>query len=425
MNFKKIITTAVAVAALAGFSGVASAAVREVNVYGASAQYLYWEAQAANYLQNIGCYNNGFTKELNSKNMVAMGDCANGDTFIFRVSSKASYDGPLAVMGNITDPNRGTNSSQGCGDAFPTQRMMVDEATCSGATCTGLKCVEVTIGASDVEGESFTQRSNGQLDGPNGGGVISRLFNSIDTSSLSNVRKMVVPFGFFVNNSVTKDGFVLDNITRHQAVMIYSGQAFYWQDFGAGYNTNPIVACLRHAGSGTHATIDKTVMHGAWGGNLVTNESASDPTVWFNDGSSDLMKCTNQEIGAIGYSNADHISKVGDGNTYPNITAIAYNGVMPTRVSISTGEYDNFWAVQNCYHNSTDTEAAAACASVDNVPASKAAYWATTCEMTYMKDKDANYPQYVGPSCEAGPSCVDGLDNDFDGLADAADPDCQ
>ncbi|RJR22834.1 MAG: hypothetical protein C4581_00570 [Nitrospiraceae bacterium] len=430
MNFKKIIVSAVAIAAFAGFTGAASAAIREVNEWGASAQFLYWSAQAPNYLQNIGCYNGGWTKTgPTSKYQVSVGTCANGDTFIFRVGEKSSFDGPLSVMGSTTDPNRGSiDPQEGCGDANPRQRLMTDETTCSGASCTARKCVDITVGASDVEGESFTQVSHGMKYGPStatNNVWIDRAFSAIDTSSLANTRKLVVPFGEFVNNTVTKNGVTIDNLTRHQVVQIYSGQAWYWQDFGGDYTSLPITRCFRHAGSGTHATLDKTVMHSPWGGALLTDESLVDPLTWFNDSSSDLMKCINTIDGAIGYADADQIQKVGAGQTYPNVSAVKYNGVMPTRATIANGEYDNHWAVQNCYYRPTDAEAAAVCNAVKNVPSSKAGFWATTCEMTYMKDKDWTYPVYVGATCEAGPSCSDGLDNDFDGSADAADTDCQ
>jgi hypothetical protein len=397
MNFKNIFTSVVAGTALLTLVGSASAATKEVNVYGASAQYLYWSSQAPNFLTAQGCYGNGWTKTKDSKNMIAVGTCANGDTMIFRVSSKASYDGILALQGNATDPNH-VNECDNVPGAGPTYRKMVDETSCSGANCTATKCVKVTVGASDVEGGSFMQSSQGALLGPNGGAATTRSFSGIDTTGLADVRKIVVPFAFFANKGVTKLNpatqtmDTITNLSRMQAVMIFSGQSWYWQDFGPDYNTQPITACLRHAGSGTHATIDLAVMHGAWGGALVTAETAGGPNVYFNDGSSDEMNCINGITGAVGYADADQANLA-------NTVELTYNGVAATRANIRNGEYDNFWSVQNCYYHPSDTLAAAACNSVDSIPASKAGFWAKVCEMTYMKGHDDQYPQYVGATC--------------------------
>jgi ABC-type phosphate transport system substrate-binding protein len=193
----------------------------------------------------------------------------------------------------------------------------------------------------------------------------------------------------------------LDNISRIMAVNIFSGQAWYWTDFGAWYNADPIVACLRHAGSGTHATLDWAVMRSGakdWGWPLVTTENAADPTVWFNDGSSDEMKCINTLIGAIGYADADQLEGT---DNYPNVHALKYNGVEPRRTKVRNGEYD-FYSNQWLYFNRTPTQLEEALISYAsnpaNIPSTKAKFWATADEMVFNKGDDRVYPGFVGAS---------------------------
>jgi hypothetical protein len=399
---KKFITSVVAAASLLSLVGAASAATTsEVNIYGASAQYLYWSSEAPNFVAAQGYTVTPVTKSKDSKNMIAWGYKANGDRLIVRVSSKASYDGILALQGSAD-----VNHANECDSSDPTRksRLMVDETSCSGANCTATKCVKVTVGASDVEGPSFVQSSYGALLGPNGGAITTRAFQSIDTTGLTDVRKMVVPFAFFANKGVTRldstgTATTITNISRMQAVMIFSGQAYNWTDFGAQYVANtPIKACMRHAGSGTAATLDLAVMSGKWGASMANVESAGGPDIWFNDGSSDEMNCVNQLAGAIGYADADQST-----SSYPNTVRLNYNGVTPSADTIKNGEYDNFWTVQNCYYNPSDATygalAGTACNYVDNIPASKTGYWAKVCQMNYMKDHDQNYPTYVGATC--------------------------
>ncbi|MBN1106552.1 MAG: hypothetical protein JXL84_24330 [Deltaproteobacteria bacterium] len=473
---KKLFQGAVMGAAMLGLVGTASAqSVININLYGASAQHLFWNDAADNFLTSRGC--TGVAQdEFDSKQGITKGTCGS-DTVYIRYASKASFDGIRTVKGSGGDPD-------GCGSPF--QRKMVDEATCSdwvlgGTACTALKCVEVNLGCSDVAGASFIQESHGQLKGPNGGGWVDRVFTGIDDSGLDTYNPLIVPFGFFANNTVSKtrclgpdpteptasahkaistwgyqcydpdedghsadcigyykcvDGkcsggvnvnqdctranqcpdvalentqctrIPLDNISRLQATMIFNGQAWYWTDFGAWYNADPIVACFRHAGSGTHATMDLAVMRGnGWGWGLATTENASDPTLYFNDGSSDMMKCINQLSGAIGYADADQLA--GNAN-YPNVHALKYQGVEPKRAKIRNGEYD-FWSKQWIYGNPERTAYStiktsyveplmAYAANPSNLPVDKASYWATLDEMVYMKNTDFEYPGYAGAS---------------------------
>ncbi len=481
--FKKAIQGALIGIAMLGMVGTAGADVININLYGASAQHLFWNDTADNFLSSKGC-TNVVQDSYDSKQGISKGTLG-ADTIYIRYASKASYDGIMAVKGSGGDPD-------GCGSPF--MRKMVDENSCTdwvlgGTACSALKCVEITLGASDVAGSSFTQESHGALKGPNGGAQTDRVFTGIDATGLDDYQPVVVPFGFFANNTVSKtrclgpdplepdmnahkavstwgyqcydpsetghsedcigyykciagkcsggingpshtggaldcsaaidcpdvalgdthcERIPLDNISRLQAVMIYDGQAWYWKDFGDWYADYPIVACLRHAGSGTHATLDWAVMRSSakdWGWPLVTNQSAADPTVWFNDGSSDEMACVNQLEGAIGYADADQLEGT---SNYPNVHALKYQGVEPRRTKVRNGEYD-FYSNQWLYGNPDRTaysniktswiEPLAAYASdPDHIPPTKAKFWATKGEMVYNKGNDRAYPGYVGAS---------------------------
>jgi len=478
---RKFIKSIIAGAALFALTVPAQAATYNINIYGASAQHLFWNDAADNFITTsvagggIGC-TSASQASYDSKHGITRGtSCPGGHTYYIRYSSKASFDGIWAMKG-LENPDGCTVDPSTGGSRM---RKMVDEATCNWTTgaCTALKCVDVTLGASDVAGETFVQQSHGQLKGHLGGGWVDRVMSPINTSSLTAHRPLVVPFGFFVNNSVTQkrclgpdpteptasahkamskwgnecydadgDGndamcigyykcvsgtcsggvnagaactrasqcpdvalsatrcasVPMNNISRLQAVMIFSGQAWYWSDFGAFFPSDPIVACLRHAGSGTHATLDAAVMRGDW--NLLTTQNASEPTAWFNDGSSDEMACVNGLTGAIGYADADQLA--GSSN-YPNVHALNYQGVEPMRWKIRNGEYD-FWSAQWIYEDPNEpgysslhpivTKLIAYAANPAKIPATKADYWASQGEMVYTKATDWAYPGYTGAS---------------------------
>lgn len=437
MNFKRMITSAVVGASMLGLVGTATAATVDLDIYGASAQYLYWNAVAPNVLTNQGCTNvQQATK--NSTNAITRATCG-ADTVYYRVSSKASFDGILALKGDDTYAAAGPAAEKcSAGDPGdpglalrPFYRKMVDETSCTWGTpaapgtCTALKCVPVTLGASDVGGDAFTQSSSGQLKGPLGGGPVTRSFTGINTAGLTAYNPIVVPFAFFANTSVQRDlaypvgggahvanWQTITNLPRMMAVMIFSGQAFNWTDFGADFTSAPVVACLRHAGSGTHATLDHAVMNRTWGGGLPVNESLAGPTVWFNDGSSDETKCVAGSglwsgTGAIGYADADQA-------TSATMVRLQYNGEDASRINIRNGRYD-FWTKEWMYENpaapayaqthpyvSAMMTYAANPASIPGAVATvwggtdKTLWWATNAEMNYMKTGDKSYPAYVG-----------------------------
>lgn len=424
-------------AALIAMGATANAAVIDLNIYGASAQYTFWNAAAPGFLTSIrGCTATSQTP-VGTKDEITVGTGCDGgvNTINLRYSSKASYDGIRAVS-NV-DP---ANTCPG----QPGQRPMV---TAGGATTT--TCVDVHVGASDVAGSTFDQQSHGLLLGPMGGAQTDRVFAGIPTAGLTAYNPIVVPFGFFANSNIkvsTCSGGVHDgnlcttgtavadcgaaitcatntisNITREQVVQIYGGNALAWTDFGASYSvtgdaTASVVACLRHAGSGTQATFDKVFFTGAAPNALAINQNLLGPYIYFNDGAADEIKCVNGNTtlattgsarGAIGYADADQA--VGVAGTSQNVVAIKYNGLFGRRNTIRNGAYD-FFSNQWLYENPSKTPTASAQhvligqlntfaanpANLTTYLGAKAPYWASQAEMNWNKASDTQYPAFVG-----------------------------
>ncbi len=417
--------TLMAGAALLALSGAAQAANIDLNLYGASAQFLFWNAAARPFLESKHCTT--IQNDGDSKNGITVGTgCDGGNNITIRYSSKASYDGILAASGS-SNPL----AVNECGGNMFQRKMK----TAYGSTATS--CVDVHLGASDVAGESFEQQSHGALKGPLGGVYTDRSFAGVPTTGLTPYQPLVVPFGFFANKTIkvatcesgaaagnlcTTDTAEADcgagvscvantisNITREQAVQIFGGQVYSWKDFGQSYavdgGDDTLVACLRHAGSGTHSTLDKVIFNGSTPALVATTENTGGPTIWFNDGSSDEMVCVNTLAGAIGYADADQGL-----SSYTNVTALKYNGIPARRNMIRNGAYDFFsnqWMYEKAGLDSARhdlvVELADFAANPANLPASKAAYWAAKAEMVFNKSGDSAYPVYVGASIPGTP----------------------
>jgi hypothetical protein len=169
----------------------------------------------------------------------------------------------------------------------------------------------------------------------------------------------------------------LNRISYAWAGMIFNGSFTRWDDLAPYLCPGPINRCMRHAGSGTHATfrdllqpyqtISSSVPNGCYGG-----------FTWHFTSSSDLAACVADFPGAIGYFDADKLGDfanvadgMGDGtytyddpmydqyytgaanSNYSNMAGahmLEYNGVAPMRQNIVNGEYE-FWASQNCAVN--------------------------------------------------------------------------
>jgi hypothetical protein len=139
-----------------------------------------------------------------------------------------------------------------------------------------------------------------------------------------------------------------------------------------------------------------------WGASPVSVESATAPKACFNDKSGDEMNCVNGNLGAIGYADADQSL-----SSYGNTARLKYQGEEASRVNIRNGRYD-FWSTQWIFenpaapnYNVTHPWVVALmnfASDPDNVPSTKAAYWAAKNEMTFMKGTDFEYPLYLGAS---------------------------
>lgn len=421
MKINKLLGTLVAGTAMLAIAVTASAATKEINIYGASAQFSFWNALAPDFIKaQSGCSAVTPTvKTYDAANQVTFATCG-GNTYNIRVSSKASFDGILALKGDDSMASSGA-AKEKCSAGDPGDpgaslrayyRKMADETSGSGGTASALKCVRVNIGASDVAGESFTQYTYGRIDGPTTAvstPAIERSFTGISTTGIPSAQPFIVPFSFFANTgNATLNTAMADNITRMQAVLLFSGQVTNWQNLGSSYPNLHTVVCLRHAGSGTHSTLDYAVVNGnGWGSGLAGFENRPDdtgnydssvPDIYFNDGTTQMLNCINGQTGAIGYADsdkADFTTHLVSGK--PNVKAIKYQGEYASRDAIKYGRYD-FWTNEWAYKDSTYADAAFMTALLNfaadpaKIPSSKASFWAVQSEMKYEKATDQAYP---------------------------------
>jgi hypothetical protein len=484
---KKQILTFVAAAAIAlSGAGAALAACNisplsndstcvDFNMWGASAENNFFNAVADQWLKapqangGLGCATaTAPALYKDSKQGVSIGThCLGGaTTVVFRYGNKASWDGIIAVTGGNYNAYT-TEAADACvASTGKNYRTIINEASALGA-CTGnpglgnvcyqsANCQPVNVGAADVAANELVQQSTGSKLGPLGGAYITRNFaatNGVATSG-SNVtwpvsnstvgdKVLVVPFSFWVNNSVTastcsggsSDGSPcavagdcpsgscvsgqIENITHEQAVSIFSGTVDNWADFGVGYVAQPMDVCFRHAGSGSHATLDWTVMHGgtsslqsiahlqgATGG--PGNNTAGN--LWFNDGTTDALNCANRSssIGSITYTDSDavSVSQTLFGLTFPNLHEVKYQGLYGRHHALTGGQYD-FYTTQHLYITSNSAPTGSTQLAIYNdlllylqdtthLPASEAGFWALPTEMGFDKDNMRVYPGDTG-----------------------------
>lgn len=423
--FKKILKgIVVGGAALTIAASAAQAGTINMNLYGASAQYKFWNASAPAFLKYLGCADAdlysaddaGKKKGIHvcagdtaypevKSNQTGSGITGNANTIVFRYTSKNSGNGILSVQG-YDDPAAATPecSTQG----------YRDQATITGTsfahypsvgTSVATACQEVNIGASDVSAATFAQESHGQKLGPLGGGYKDAYFfggtaalPDPEENGYTAYRPVVVPFGFYA-----KDDVPYTNLSRLMAVSLFTGQVTNWNEFGTSTSL-PVVLCLRHAGSGTHATLDAAVIRGVtaimYNEQLPGSTNVTDgtyPVTYFNEESGDMINCVKGQSGAVGYADADTCT--GTCLTSNGIIAPTFQGVVANRNTIKNGQYD-FWSAQWLYARTSDTTLSGLTAKLetfgsdpDNLPPSKATYWASQNEMKWWKSTDFAYPQ--------------------------------
>lgn len=174
---------------------------------------------------------------------------------------------------------------------------------------------------------------------------------------------------------ITCDKEPLKNISRLMALHIFSGAVDNWADFGASFDSMPIVQCMRHAGSGTHQTLVDTVFRGDTDVKTTTTVNyasmyntatyafdkvaESGPHTFHYKSSSSLTKdCVARFDGGIGYVDADKAIATNINTSASNgegIHQLMYQGSAPSRQSVTSGEY-NYWAAQTCYYKPAQVE---------------------------------------------------------------------
>jgi ABC-type phosphate transport system substrate-binding protein len=463
MNIKKLIATVVSGVLMFGFA--ASASADNQFLYGASAQFAYWKAEAGPFLQSVYGGNFWLGCDSSGKYCVAQSDTAGNPQIA--IANKASFDGICAIQGEFISqlghphplcvpPSGGAGVTDGYGTTCaPGQRPSVDPTTCGfGAlkgnsnpySCTKTICTAVTAGLSDVQAQSFVQYSQGMDIGPLGcatqNGVqackITRDFksNPMNATGLVDNTPIVVPFAFYVNNSVTDNsGNPIETLTPTQVKLIFSGAVEDWADLGTGFKDQPITVCLRHAGSGTHATLDLTQFRpgqvlekedlSSYSGYNETTGSGFPFTsvagygYFFNDGTGDTINCVNgkgasswpHSNGAIAYADADYLYENTTSSSTFYFHQVNYeipNSTNPSALvpAIQTGGYD-FWSIENFYTVGSATAfqqqlltwAAERTNEIDP-------YYAQNCEMVFWKANDSDVPYFRGSATYGGgPAC--------------------
>src|SRR5208337_4252226 len=197
-----------------GVNGTPSAPTKDINIYGASAQQVFWTTEAPNYLQAAGCIpgdgsaanaanwaaNSATDAASNPSHFVVRALCGPGHATLvnFRVSSKASYDGPVAV-----DDSPTVYGDTSCGVLNQRPLLHGGIAACPwGSTACGAPtaargdCAVVNWGASDVAVGDFQQASYGT---PPRNFVANPV--TLNTA-VDFCHPEAVAFGFYVNNSV-------------------------------------------------------------------------------------------------------------------------------------------------------------------------------------------------------------------------------
>ncbi|BBO92848.1 hypothetical protein [Desulfosarcina ovata] len=462
--FKKVVKGALIGAAAFMIAAPAQATI-EIHLFGASAQYKFWTSAAPEFLASPsgadcqGIVQHALKEDVTDTDTLinpdgatpvdtrdagaAQGfDCqGTGEHVVITYTTFASIAGIQAVKGSTAfdncangeaavpdwDNSDGDNASITWG-TYPAAAGTVDDLTCK----------DITIGASDVAGETFGQESHGELYGPDtSGGWYDSYANPEDTTGLDNCQPIIVPFSFYahkdtaINSTVDLEalyagvcdpelfgwwdttilpGSITGNMTRLMATLIFAGHINNWADFG--YSAQAITACMRHAGSGTHATLDADVFRGdavlakteVLPGSFAYMGGAT-PVVYFNKGSSDMMSCIDTVgAGAVGYADSDKNGGAPDGSDKnTNIVRLTYMGADGNAHWVKYGVYD-FWSAQWLYWDENEStevkekiaELCAYASEGDNIPCSRKEFWVAGGDMRVYKADDFTWPKKTG-----------------------------
>jgi hypothetical protein len=429
---KKIINIALATTILSGAALTAHAAETidpsdvVINMYGASAQVGYWLELGGEFMTAQGCASAAKTNA-HAKNYIAIKgtNCSavGGNDIYITYGSVASLEGVQAAMELAPLSSSLNNTCLVGGVVDNALRETVDLSTCTFPTTWGpysttcsMGCADIHAGTSDVESDSFEQTSSGEVNGHLLGGV--ETFNAFgpDVSALVHYKPTIVPFAFYANNKLggTSPTGLVNNLSRTQAVNLFAGKIAKWNEYKqfSGYNKN-VQLCLRHAGSGTHATLDKVVFRDDTKDatlTLVTAENKiSAPYAWFYKSSSDMKTCveTNGGMGngpsvaryAVGYMDADTANTTNMHQmTYQGAPAVDLTsvGAVPAvgNVYINDGTYD-FWSAQSVYVQGADDSAtlqALMLFAENHIPAAKSGLWTKAADLKVTKETDKHLP---------------------------------
>jgi hypothetical protein len=277
---KSVIAGAVLLGALA-LAGQAAAAggSYELNLWGASAQFQLYNQSMPTFLQSspYSC-----TSVVHSDNgtlgiTTGTGCYGNGSTITVRASSKASYDGVLALQGlgkseditaypmnatgsNFCDPNEAVGSG-----VTPDYHYRVMYNTTAG----DLACKRVDLALSDVNPTSFTQStSTTALSITKYGSGNGRSFTgtgAITASSLTGFNSynpIIVPFGFYASTDVKYSTCSSGTNLGQQCT---AGSGATSSDCPVGYNacTSGTCAAGVNSGDACKSTADCPTSYGA------------------------------------------------------------------------------------------------------------------------------------------------------------------
>jgi hypothetical protein len=274
---KKIINIAVIAAALTGAAVTAQATDIQINLYGASAQRDFWKTLGQEYMLTTtanggpGC-TSAHLAQTDSNFLAIKGETcaiAGGDDVYITYGSVASMEGVLAAMEAAP-----IDSALKTGCATNAERLIVNKGTCdfsktwptAGVCSTTKVCGDITGGTSDVEASAFVQKTHGLKFGHKPASSTNTyvdndltIYQPLNVSTLVNYKPTIVPFAFYANNDLDPAGD-RGNLSRTQAVNLFGRKIANWSML-KGFEGNPeaVQLCYRHAGSGTHATLDMVV----------------------------------------------------------------------------------------------------------------------------------------------------------------------
>jgi ABC-type phosphate transport system substrate-binding protein len=204
-----------------------------------------------------------------------------------------------------------------------------------------------------------------------------------------------------VNNDILTYNQDFDNLTRTQAINLFAGNINNWTKL-PGFDSADaanlgVQICLRHAGSGTHATLDKAVFRGDANIKKTAVTIGTAAKAYFFQSSSStktaepgMLQCIesngNRTSGyvAVGYLDADAVDD--------DMLQLKYQGVAATSENIIKGAYD-FWSQQTLYalNNTNAVKSLTGYASTD-IPNSKEGVWVPAADLKVTKSTDESIP---------------------------------